>query len=483
MKKVVWTIAGADSSGAAGAAADLKVFGALDTHGASVLTAVTAQGLQTFNASIPVSGAMIRAQIKALADLPAPAAIKIGMLPTAEAAEEVAGFLGDYPGPVVLDPVVTSSSGGCLTGDSALEAVQRDLLPRVDLLTPNALEVERLLKLEIRDAADVEQAARRALDRGVRNVLVKGGHVDGLTSSDYFLGQGGRGFWIHSNKTAGAYVRGTGCALSAAVAAGIARGLGMRDAVVLAKAYVTRGIREAYGPADAPRFFHHAPWPVGATDMPWISASSSQARRRFPDVGTEPLGFYPVVPDAAWVDRLTAVGAKTIQLRIKGSPDLSGEIRRAVKFAGARGARLFVNDHWKEAIEAGAYGVHLGQEDLETADLARIEAAGLRLGVSTHSLEEAAVANSFIPSYVALGPIFPTTCKAMRFGPQGLERLAEWASLFAVPVVAIGGLKLEHVPEAVRLGAQGVAVISDVLADQDPDGRAAAWIRAAGASL
>ncbi len=480
MKPVVWTIAGADSSGAAGAAADLKVFAALDAHGASVLTAVTAQGLQTFNASVPVGAPMIRAQIKALADLPPPAAIKIGMLPTAEAAEEVAAFVRDHPGFVVLDPVVSSSSGGCLTDDSALDAVQRELLPRVDLLTPNSLEAERLLGVPIRDAADVEKAAKRAVERGVRNVLIKGGHVGGLTSSDYFLSRAGKGFWIHSRKTEGAYVRGTGCALSAAVAVGIAKGLPLEDAIVLAKGYVTRGIREAYGPEEGPHFFGHGAWPVSQADMPWISRSPSQARRIFPDVGSEPLGFYPVVPNADWVDRLTAVGVRTIQLRIKGAGDLDAEIRRAARIAAERGARLFINDHWELAIAAGAYGVHLGQEDLETADLARIEAAGLRLGVSTHSLEEAAVANAFVASYVALGPIFATTCKSMRFGPQGMPRIAEWVSYFGVPVVAIGGLKLEHVAEAINLGADGVAVISDVLAHPDPERRARAWIKATG---
>jgi thiamine-phosphate diphosphorylase len=140
---------------------------------------------------------------------------------------------------------------------------------------------------------------------------------------------------------------------------------------------------------------------------------------------------------------------------------------------------LFINDAWQLAREYGAYGVHLGQEDLAAlspADRSALRASGLRLGISTHSYLEAAFAHAWAPSYVALGPIFATTCKAMRFGPQGLARIAEWKALLPYPLVVIGGMTLAYAAEATRLGASGVAVIRDVLEAADPGARAAAYV-------
>jgi hydroxymethylpyrimidine kinase/phosphomethylpyrimidine kinase/thiamine-phosphate diphosphorylase len=190
-----------------------------------------------------------------------------------------------------------------------------------------------------------------------------------------------------------------------------------------------------------------------------------------------PIGVYPIVARAAEMPALVAAGVRMLQLRVK---DLSGtalknEIRAAVALAGSA-TQLFVNDYWREALELGAYGVHLGQEDLDTADLEAIAASGLRLGISTHSYAEAARAKSLSPSYIALGPIKPTTCKSMRFGPQGMPRIAEWRRLFAAPLVAIGGLKREDLTEVRALGADGAAVISGIVSAAAPGDAARAWI-------
>jgi thiamine-phosphate diphosphorylase len=123
---------------------------------------------------------------------------------------------------------------------------------------------------------------------------------------------------------------------------------------------------------------------------------------------------------------------------------------------------LFVNDYWQLAIEFNAFGVHLGQEDLGCADLVAVRRAGLKLGISTHSYEEAARAHFYRPSYVALGPIFPTTCKSMRFGPQGVGRIKEWTNLLPYPIVAIGGIGLAQAAGMRKAGAAGIAVISDL---------------------
>jgi thiamine-phosphate diphosphorylase len=175
-----------------------------------------------------------------------------------------------------------------------------------------------------------------------------------------------------------------------------------------------------------------------------------------------------------------------MQLRIKdlSGVNLANEIAESVAMCRKTNTRLFINDYWQLAIDSGAYGVHLGQEDLDqlhTENLSAISNAGLRLGVSTHSHEEALRAMSVSPSYIALGPIFPTTCKSMAFGPQGLARIGEWRSKYNCPLVAIGGLKVEHAAEALALGADGIAVISDITTAADPEGRARQWVLALGA--
>jgi len=196
----------------------------------------------------------------------------------------------------------------------------------------------------------------------------------------------------------------------------------------------------------------------------------------------DPIGFYPIVERADWVARLAPLGTPTIQLRIK---DLSGEalateVAASVSTCAKTGTRLFVNDYWQLALKFGAYGVHLGQEDLDhisEADLATMRGRGLRLGVSTHSHDEARRAMSFDPSYIALGPIFPTTCKSMAFGPQGIARIGEWRTTYDCPLVAIGGLRVEHARAVLEQGASGIAVISDVTGAKDPEKQAIRWIQ------
>jgi thiamine-phosphate pyrophosphorylase len=189
---------------------------------------------------------------------------------------------------------------------------------------------------------------------------------------------------------------------------------------------------------------------------------------------TGPIGFYPVVHDAAWVRRLLDWGIRTVQLRFKAAGHTPAEIEREVRAAveagkNVPGAQVFVNDHWQLALQMGAYGVHLGQEDLDTADIAALRHAGLRLGLSTHTPAELARAKAVQPSYLAIGPIYPTTLKVMPYEPVGLAQLKEWAPLAApYPVVAIGGISLERMPGVLACGVDGVAVVSAVTLAADP---------------
>nr|WP_181161244.1 thiamine phosphate synthase [Labrys okinawensis] len=191
--------------------------------------------------------------------------------------------------------------------------------------------------------------------------------------------------------------------------------------------------------------------------------------------------FYPVVDSVDWVERLVRQGTRLVQLRIKDRDDETAlpDIRAALAICRAHGADLVVNDYWRAAITAGADFLHLGQGDLDTADLAAIRAAGMKLGISTHDHGELARALACEPDYVALGPIYPTTLKVMPFAPQGLERIGEWKELIGdLPLIAIGGITLERAADCLSAGADVIAMVSDVTRHPDPDARIKAWLAA-----
>lgn len=190
--------------------------------------------------------------------------------------------------------------------------------------------------------------------------------------------------------------------------------------------------------------------------------------------------FYPILPDAAWVARIARAGAKLIQLRVKEAPPkkIEAEIAQALEAASAQDCQLVINDYWREAIRLGGSFVHLGQEDLAGADLAAIRAAGIKLGISTHSSDELAVALAADPDYVALGPIYETKLKAMHWTPQGLARIGEWRAKIACPLVAIGGITLDHAPAVLEAGASSAAVVTDIVMSHDAEQRTRDWIAA-----
>ena len=192
-----------------------------------------------------------------------------------------------------------------------------------------------------------------------------------------------------------------------------------------------------------------------------------------------PDRFYPVVDSVAWVARLALLGVGTIQLRAKNLNDTDALqlVTDALDVIKGTRAKLVVNDYWRAAIEAKAQHLHLGQEDLARADLKAIRAAGLTLGLSTHDDEELANALAAKPDYVALGPIFPTTLKSMRFAPQGIPKIAEWKKRVGkIPLVAIGGIKFEQAADIFAAGADSIAVVSDVTQNADPDARVKQWL-------
>lgn len=191
--------------------------------------------------------------------------------------------------------------------------------------------------------------------------------------------------------------------------------------------------------------------------------------------------FYLIVDDVQWLRRLLPLGVRLVQLRIKDRPvqALSQSIREARDLCHEYGCQLIVNDYWQLALELDCDYVHLGQEDLDSADVKAIKAAGIRLGISTHDSSELQRALTHNPDYIALGPVYETILKKMKWAPQGLDKLSVWKERIGdIPLVAIGGLTPERGKLALAAGADSVCVVTDVLRNADPEARVAQWLTA-----
>lgn len=478
-RPIAWTIAGSDPGSGAGIQADLKTMNALGVHGCSVIAALTAQNTTGVTLTEPVSQAMLQAQLDALeSDLP-PVAVKLGMLGDPEGIHRITQTLSRLNACVIGDPVTVATSGDSLLADDSIRALKDVLFPQIDLLTPNMTEAETLLDRSIKTDMEIELAAADLLKLGVKSVLLKGGHRPGAFSQDFYT-DGEIQAWLTSPWQETQHNHGTGCTLSAAICASIALGYDPLDAIVIAKAYVNQGLRLAPGLGQGHGPLAHLDWPETHSDIPWLTPTAEEGRSRlqFLDCGPEPLGFYPIVNRFEWLEKMLPLGVSTIQLRIKDltGEDLEREIAQASAYAKQFDARLFINDYWQLALKYNAYGVHLGQEDLEAADLKALADAGIRLGVSTHCYREVACALSLRPSYMAIGPIHATTTKAMKFEPQGLEALRRWRKTLPYPLVAIGGIFLDNASEVLACGADGIAVVRDITQAADLPDRVRQWL-------
>lgn len=189
--------------------------------------------------------------------------------------------------------------------------------------------------------------------------------------------------------------------------------------------------------------------------------------------------FYPIFDDVSWLERMAPLGIKLVQLRIKDQPETAvrDQITKAAAICKSAGITLIVNDYWQLAIDLDCDWVHLGQEDLDIADMAAIRRAGLRLGLSTHDRDELDRALGHDPDYIALGPVYPTKLKKMKWHQQGLEKLSEWKGLIGdIPLVAIGGMSVERAPGAFEAGADIVSAVTDITWHDDPEDRVRAWL-------
>ena len=371
-------------------------------------------------------------------------------------------------------------------------------MQQVDVITPNLLEAKSLAGLAwLVDESDVEMLAKKIhQDFFIDSIIIKGGHSnDADHCSDYCLHQlnqlNGKqdnqdkdqvaiSYQLSSPRVATHYSHGGGCSFATALASFLAQGYLIRDAFTLTKAFITQGlvaseqVSKLYGHQYYGAFEQQG-WPNKAKFFPKAVGGLSRQYQDLPafsslNLAGDKLGLYPVIDSLYWLKRLLSLGLKIIQLRIKNLSEeaLEQVVIEAVELAKDYDTRLFINDYWQLAIKHGAYGVHIGQEDLQDADLAIIQRSGIRLGISTHGCYEFLLAQQLQPSYLAIGAIFPTKTKDMTGQIQGLDNLKQVLALRPenelqqIPVVAIGGINLERVPAVVATGVDSVAVVSAI---------------------
>ncbi|HEY7866031.1 MAG TPA: thiamine phosphate synthase [Psychromonas sp.] len=490
MSNIVWTIAGSDSSAGAGIQADLCTFHDLGTDGCCVISAVTAQNSQSVSLVESVSDKMFTEQLASLAgDMPAKV-IKIGLIARVEHVKILAQQLALYKQTwlqkpfVIYDPVAIASTGDDMSDEGINEVIKNELLPQIDLLTPNANEVLTLSGHALISGESFKPAVEKLISMGCGSVLIKGGHfelVDDI-ALDYWS-DGQREIALTSPRLTDVQSHGTGCTLASAIAATMALDYFIEDALVLAKAYLNQGLKGAKAIGSGEGSVAHLGWPKDRADFPEVVFPESkigyeldlqgrlEAGPGFEPCDTIKLGLYPVLDSVEWLERVLKLGVKTLQLRIKDKQpeQVEQQIIEAIALGKKYNARLFINDYWQLAIKHGAYGVHLGQEDMDVADLPLIADAGLRLGLSTHGYYEMLRARQLKPSYIALGHIFETQTKDMPSDPQGLTRLSQYANLMSdMAIVAIGGINLERAPAVWKTGVGSIAVVSAITHAGDP---------------
>lgn len=330
-----------------------------------------------------------------------------------------------------------------------------------DLLVVDTHEAEMILGYKIITHQSMEKAARQLLSLGSQSIFLLGEHLSEDWNYDYWT-NGTSSFWLSQRRLPDAKYPGIRSMLSAAITASLALGYTLEDAIIIAKMYLHQAIRRAE------TCLYYGGFPEDEVDLPYLAAK--------PLFETPPpfkhchrLGLYPVVDSPEWVALLLSLGVKTIQLRIKERAEsLEKDMERSIALAKKHGATLYINDYWELALTLQADGVHLGQSDLEMADIDAIRRNGLLLGVSTHCYYEVARAHAINPSYIAIGPIYPTTSKEMPFSAQGVECLKRWQRTLNYPLVAIGGIDINRIVDVVTTGVQGVALISAITKAQDP---------------
>ena len=513
-KPIIWTISGSDCSGGAGIAADIKTGHGLGVEVCTLITANTVQSSYQLVSVNPVSVDILQQQVDALITDKPPTVIKIGLLATLEQVMWLTTTLTflkkELPNLIVVyDPVGQASVGGTFNALSSSDLTP--LLQYVDVITPNLIEANALVNTSLQEQFSAESLAKKIYQTfAINSIIIKGGHSnDSAQCFDYCYHQLNQlkqdnqekshqaiSYQLSSPRIASNYSHGGGCSFASALATFLALGYLVRDSFTLAKAFINQGLAatvriSAEQNHDYYGAFEQLAWPLTPSAMtstfPQVEDKLNHFYRNLPafeslNLKGDKLGLYPVIDSIAWLKRLLPLGLKIIQLRVKNLSldELEQVIIEAVNLAKDYDTRLFINDYWQLAIKHGAYGVHIGQEDLCAADLAQIQKAGLRLGISTHGCYEFLLAQQLQPSYLAVGAIFPTKTKDMTGQIQGLDNLKQLLTLRArlpeqgtaeqqIPIVAIGGINLKRAPQVLATGVDSIAVVTAITEAENPE--------------
>lgn len=466
MTTVALTIAGSDPSGGAGIQADLRTFAALGVVGISVITALTVQNSLGVQSVHPVPADVLAAQLDAILSDTRVQAVKIGMLGGADQVRTVAAALRKYAPPnIVLDPVLASTGGVPLLDEEGRAALLTELMPLCDLVTPNVPELGVLTGMATKYGGERAEAAGHLQSLGVKTVLVKGGHLPNCVA-DRLFHPGNRSEAFTGPRVETAHTHGTGCLLSSAVAAILASGQTLEEAVATAKRLVARSLL----------------FPVctgkgrGYPDIQQGVLQANDIRRSHSALVSAVKGVYVVTdpvlrPGRKLSDIVSAAlvgGAHTIQLRAKGLSDthLASIARSAWLLAREKEAVFIVNDRVEVARDLSD-GVHLGPDDMTPAGARRLMRPNQLVGVSVATVEEARAAAPYA-SYFGVGAIFGSKTKLDAGEPIGVGRIREIKAAFPdIPVVAIGGINADNIAEVARAGADAAAVVSAVVAAPD----------------
>lgn len=484
------TLTASDSSTGAGALADIQVAQQLAIPCQAVLIAVTAQTNDAALAAYPLPLDIITSQYQAATATEQPQVIRLGWLPfNEEFLSWLVESLNKTSALVLFDPVLAASQGSALSQPEANARVTdlfKQLLARVDLLTPNYQEAQQLSRWLLgKEIADEQELAKQLQTLGKFHLLITGVSYSSTRANDlipagyvadYFAFNSANPLgsqklpnssllqeFYFTHKTVKASKHGTGCHLISQLAGRLIRGETLYDALIQAVAATRSFLLNQPSDFYSNNFYPSRFYP---TYLPSLLAPAKPPPAAAFQSLTQALGLYGLVDDLAHLKRLLALGIDSLQWRVKNpTTDYVATTQAAVEACRAAQVPLFINDDWRLAIQLNAYGVHLGQEDLATADLAAIQAAGLRLGISTHSDWEIARAASLKPSYLAIGPVFAPLSKQLTYAPLGTATLSRLMSYFPdASFTCIGGITEENAAQVWATGVPSIAIVT-ALAD------------------
>lgn len=472
----IWSIAASDCSAGAGMQADLTMSHLLNVDCATLVTVVTAQSSRGVGSVQVMPRSMLEFQWQAAMIDGLPDAIKIGWLPNeSELLAWLLVKLESVDVPVIWDPVLGATRGGLEGADQPSPELMA-LLKHVTVLTPNWKEACWLL--QVSDDVLPSAVAMGLLAKGPSSILITGGEKgNDAEVADLFFGKPDESHDEPEQEALTAFRllhrrlpyagHGTRCHCSAALAAGLARGMRRYDAVLMAVGAASASLAHSSERASGyHNCFAHLPDRHSRIDI------APAGQHGLPETGfrrlERPLGLYGIVDNLEWLKRLLSLGIDTLQWRVKTPGDGHREQTEvAIELCREANVPLFINDDWQMAIELQAFGVHLGQEDLSAANMGKIAEAGLAVGISTHTDWEVARARYWSPSYIAFGPVYKPLSKALKYPPLGLKRLQRWHQQYRdIPTTCIGGITHQNIDEVVATGIESVAIVTDLKDDR-----------------